>query len=101
MGSLFTACGMIRNLMEVKARGGRIIALVYDGDQRISAMGMDAQTAARQSSAANDMFWMPPTHEYVAPITGSIPVQLFAYHVAELGGEEIDQPHNLAKTFTV
>jgi glucosamine--fructose-6-phosphate aminotransferase (isomerizing) len=49
----------------------------------------------------NDIIWIPPCPELISPILAVIPLQLFAYHVAALRGEHIDQPRNLAKTVTV
>lgn len=49
----------------------------------------------------DDMIWVPPCPELVSPITIAIPLQLLAYHIADLRGEHIDQPRNLAKTVTV
>jgi glutamine---fructose-6-phosphate transaminase (isomerizing) len=47
------------------------------------------------------MIWIPPTVELISPALIAIPLQLLAYHIADLRGENIDQPRNLAKTVTV
>jgi glucosamine--fructose-6-phosphate aminotransferase (isomerizing) len=93
---------MIGNIMEIKARSGPVIALAYDGDPKIPETGVDRNSDPQDVAAQpNDMIWVPPTHEYVSPITIAIPLQLLAYHMADLRGEHIDQPRNLAKTVTV
>jgi glutamine---fructose-6-phosphate transaminase (isomerizing) len=95
---------MIANIMEVKARGGPVIGLAADGDQRIAHAGADplGPTSDNEGGTGlNDVLWVPPTHEYAAPLTAAIPLQLLAYHIADLRGEDIDQPRNLAKTVTV
>ncbi len=93
---------MIGNIMEIKARSGPIIAVAYDGDEKIPKTGVDISADPNDvASQANDMIWIPITDEYVSPITVTIPLQLLAYHIADLRGENIDQPRNLAKTVTV
>jgi glucosamine--fructose-6-phosphate aminotransferase (isomerizing) len=93
---------MIGNIMEVKARSGPVIAVAYEGDKQLAAIGADVASAEPDHlPSANEMIWVPPTHEYVCPITTAIPLQLLAYHIADLRGEHIDQPRNLAKTVTV
>ncbi len=93
---------MIGNIMEIKARSGPVVAVATDGDTQIPAVGVDADADADDITARpNDMIWVPPTHELTSPITVAIPLQLLAYHMADLRGEHIDQPRNLAKTVTV
>ena len=93
---------MIGNIMEIKARSGPMIAVAYDGDEKIPQTGVDPDADPNDvASRPNDMIWVPRTHEYVSPITVAIPLQLLAYHIADLRGEDIDQPRNLAKTVTV
>jgi glutamine---fructose-6-phosphate transaminase (isomerizing) len=93
---------MIGNIMEIKARSGPMIAVAYDGDEKIPQTGVDPDADPSDvASQPNDMIWVPKTHEYVSPITIAIPLQLLAYHMADLRGEHIDQPRNLAKTVTV
>jgi glucosamine--fructose-6-phosphate aminotransferase (isomerizing) len=93
---------MIGNIMEVKARSGPVIAVAYDGDKKIPETGVDHDADPADVAAhPNDMIWVPKTHEYVSPITTAIPLQILAYHMADMRGEHIDQPRNLAKTVTV
>ncbi|NQU11362.1 glutamine--fructose-6-phosphate transaminase (isomerizing), partial [bacterium] len=88
---------MIANIMEIKARSGPVIAVAYDGDKKIPQTGVDASADPHDvASQPNDMIWVPPTHELVSPVTIAIPLQLLAYHAADLRGEHIDQPRNLA-----
>ncbi len=79
---------MIGNIQEVKARSGPVIGVAYDGDTEIP----------RQ---ADDVLWLPECPELLSPITIAIPLQILAYHIADMLGREIDQPRNLAKTVTV
>ena len=79
---------MLSNIQEVKARGGHVIAVAYDGDTEISK---HAATVLR----------IPETDDAFAPVLAIIPLQLFAYHVARARGNDIDQPRNLAKSVTV
>ena len=79
---------VVSNLEEVRARGGKIIALATVGDSAIADI-------------AHDVVLVPDVHELFQPIVASIPLQLFAYHVADLKGTDVDQPRNLAKSVTV
>ncbi len=79
---------MIGNIQEIKARSGPVIGVADDGDEVIG----------RECDA---MIWVPPVPEMLSPMTVAIPLQLLAYHMADLRGEDIDQPRNLAKTVTV
>lgn len=79
---------MIGNIQEIKAREGPVIGVAHDGNEVIAAQ-------------CDDMLWVPPCPELVSPITVAIPLQLLAYHIADMRGEDIDQPRNLAKTVTV
>jgi glucosamine--fructose-6-phosphate aminotransferase (isomerizing) len=93
---------MIANIMEIKARSGPVIAVSYDGDEKIPQTGVDQDADSNDIGAQpNDMIFVPPTEELISPITIGIPLQLLAYHMADLRGEDIDQPRNLAKTVTV
>ncbi len=76
------------NIEEVKARNGKVIALATQGDERIK-------------SIADDVIYLPHLTEELNPVINSIPLQLFAYHVAVLRGTDVDQPRNLAKSVTV
>ena len=78
----------LSNIQEVKARGGQVIAVAYDGDTEITK---HADTVLR----------IPETDDMLAPVLAIIPLQLLAYHVARVRGNDIDQPRNLAKSVTV
>ena len=76
------------NIEEARARGGRIIALVTPGDDRVAA-------------SADHVLVVPRVHEALSPIVNIIPLQLLAYWIAVIRGADVDQPRNLAKTVTV
>jgi glucosamine--fructose-6-phosphate aminotransferase (isomerizing) len=76
------------NLQEVKARKGRIIAIANEGDTHISGL-------------AEKVIYIPETLPVLRPLLTVIPLQLLAYHVANLKGLNVDQPRNLAKSVTV
>jgi len=93
---------MIGNIMEIKARSGPVIAVAFDGDQKIPLTGVDPDADPSDiTSQPNDMIWVPATHEMVSPVTIAVPLQLFSYHLGLFLGCDIDQPRNLAKTVTV
>ncbi len=50
---------------------------------------------------ADHVFWVPKVDELLSPIVNVIPLQLLAYHIADIEGKDVDQPRNLAKTVTV
>jgi glucosamine--fructose-6-phosphate aminotransferase (isomerizing) len=79
---------VVSNLEEVRARGGKIIALATVGDAQIGEV-------------ADDVIPLPDVDELYQPIVASIPLQLLAYHIANLKGTDVDQPRNLAKSVTV
>jgi glucosamine--fructose-6-phosphate aminotransferase (isomerizing) len=79
---------LISNVMEGRARDARVIAVATEGDDQIARI-------------ADDVWFVPDTHEVLAPVIGIIPLQLFAYHVAVARGTDVDQPRNLAKSVTV
>jgi len=79
---------LISNVMEGRARDARVIAVATEGDEQIARY-------------ADDVWWVPDTHEMLGPVIGVIPLQLFAYHVAVARGTDVDQPRNLAKSVTV
>jgi glucosamine--fructose-6-phosphate aminotransferase (isomerizing) len=79
---------IITNIKEVKARGGRVIAIASEGD------GAIAETA-------DEVITIPQTMEFLTPILSVIPLQLLAYHIAVERGCHVDQPRNLAKSVTV
>jgi glucosamine--fructose-6-phosphate aminotransferase (isomerizing) len=76
------------NVMEGRARDARVIAVATEGDTQIERF-------------ADDICWVPDTHEALSPVLAIIPLQLFAYHVAIARGTDVDQPRNLAKSVTV
>jgi glucosamine--fructose-6-phosphate aminotransferase (isomerizing) len=78
----------ISAVQEVKARGGRIIAVAYDDDEAIGDL-------------ADTVLQIPRTDDLFGPVAAVVPLQLLAYHVARLRGHDIDQPRNLAKSVTV
>jgi glutamine---fructose-6-phosphate transaminase (isomerizing) len=89
-GSVFDK--VMSNLEEVKARGGPVIAIASEGDPR---------AADYVSERADDVVFIPDVPEYLQSVVASIPLQLFAYHVALLRGCDVDKPRNLAKSVTV
>jgi glucosamine--fructose-6-phosphate aminotransferase (isomerizing) len=79
---------LISNVMEGRARDARVIAVATEGDPTIER-------------CADDIWWVPDTHEMLSPVLAIIPLQLFAYHIAVARGTDVDQPRNLAKSVTV
>ena len=76
------------NLAMIRARQGPIIALATEGDQQIGKV-------------ANDVIYLPKTLEPIYPLLATVPLQLFAYHIAVARGCDVDKPRNLAKSVTV
>jgi glucosamine--fructose-6-phosphate aminotransferase (isomerizing) len=79
---------VISNIQEVKARKGKIIAIVTEGDNKVRNM-------------ADYVIEIPETKEYLEPLLATIPMQLLSYHIAVMRGCNVDQPRNLAKSVTV
>ena len=79
---------MMSNVQEVRARGGRIIAIARAGDRRLSEL-------------AERTVFVPATLDPLVPVLAVVPLQLLAYHVAVLRGCNVDRPRNLAKSVTV
>ena len=79
---------ILSNVQEVKARGGKIIAIVTQGDKDVAEL-------------ADHIIEIPETEEELTPLITVIPLQLLAYHIAILRGCNVDQPRNLAKSVTV
>ena len=79
---------VLSNIQEIKARKGRVIALVSKGDCTIAKI-------------ADEVIELPDTLECLEPLIATIPLQLMAYHVAVCKGKNVDQPRNLAKSVTV
>ena len=79
---------MLSNMMEIKAREAQVIVVANHGDEEAAAV-------------ADHVFWVPKVDELLSPIVNVIPLQLLAYHIADIEGKDVDQPRNLAKTVTV
>lgn len=79
---------MRSNIEEVRARGAKVILIATEGDEKAKEI-------------ADDVIFVPPTIELLEPLVNTIPLQLFAYHVAVLLGRDVDRPRNLAKSVTV
>ncbi len=79
---------VVSNIQEVKARKGKVIAVVTEGDKVIREM-------------ADHVIEIPSVHETLTPLVAVIPLQMLAYHIAVMRGCDVDQPRNLAKSVTV
>ena len=79
---------IVSNIQEIKARKGKVIAIITEGDDIIPSM-------------ADDVFAIPPANEVVAPLLSVIPLQLLSYYIGVLKGCDVDKPRNLAKSVTV
>ncbi len=79
---------IISNIEEVRARGGKVIVIASDGDDKISAL-------------TEDIIYVPKADPLVMPLITALPMQILAYHIAVLRGTNVDQPRNLAKSVTV
>ena len=79
---------VVRNIQEVKSRGGRLIAIVTEGDTTVKEI-------------ADYCIEIPECAEQLSPLLANIPLQLLSYHIALLRGCNVDQPRNLAKSVTV
>ena len=79
---------MISQIEQAKARGGMVIAVATEGDERVAGL-------------VDGVFWIPETPWLLSPVVTVIPLQLLAYHIARLRGLDVDQPRNLAKSVTV
>jgi len=79
---------IVSNIQEVKARGGKVIAVICKEDEVINDL-------------ADDVILVPETEELLSPLVSIIPLQLLSYHIALLRGCNVDQPRNLAKSVTV
>ena len=79
---------VVSNIQEVKARKGKIIAIVTEGDEQLKEF-------------ADYGIEIPKSHEFFVPILATIPFQLISYHIAVMRGCNVDQPRNLAKSVTV
>lgn len=79
---------IVSNIQEIKARKGKVIAIITEGDDIIPGM-------------ADDVFFVPAADEIIAPILSTIPMQLLSYYVGIAKGVDVDKPRNLAKSVTV
>ena len=79
---------VLSNIQEIKARRGRVIAVVNELDDELERL-------------ADHVIQLPRTHELLSPLLTVLPLQLLAYHIAVLRGCDVDQPRNLAKSVTV
>jgi glucosamine--fructose-6-phosphate aminotransferase (isomerizing) len=79
---------VVSNIQEVKARKGKIIAIVTEGDTQVKEM-------------ADHVIEIPATDEHLVPLIATIPLQILSYHIALMRGCNVDQPRNLAKSVTV
>ncbi len=79
---------MISQVEQVKSRGGKVVAVATEGDERIRSL-------------ADHVLWVPEIPWLLSPIVTVIPLQILAYHMATMRGLDVDQPRNLAKSVTV
>jgi glucosamine--fructose-6-phosphate aminotransferase (isomerizing) len=79
---------VMSNLEEIKARGGPVIAITTEGDNRVAQL-------------ADEVLCIPAVEDFLQPLLAIVPLQLLAYHVAVLRGCDVDKPRNLAKSVTV
>ncbi len=79
---------IVSNIQEIKARKGKVIAIITEGDDIIPGM-------------ADDVFFVPSADEIIAPMLSTIPMQLLSYYVGIAKGVDVDKPRNLAKSVTV
>ena len=79
---------VVSNIQEVKARKGKIVAIVTEGDEQVKEF-------------ADDYIEIPETNEYLAPLIATVPFQILSYYIAVMRDCNVDQPRNLAKSVTV
>jgi len=79
---------ILSNMEEVKARGGKIIAILNEPDEKIKNL-------------TEDIFIVPKSNEFLSVLLNTLPLQLLAYHIADLKNLDVDKPRNLAKSVTV
>ena len=79
---------MISQIEQAKARGGLVVAVATEGDERVASL-------------VDQVLWVPESHWMLSPVVNVIPLQLLAYHIACKRGLDVDQPRNLAKSVTV
>jgi len=78
----------LSGMQEIRARGGKVIAIATMGDKEIAKL-------------ADDVIYIPKTLEMLTPLLSVIPLQLFAYYIGISKGLDVDKPRNLAKSVTV
>jgi glucosamine--fructose-6-phosphate aminotransferase (isomerizing) len=79
---------IVSNMQEIKARKGKVIAVITEGDEVVTGL-------------ADDVIVIPEADELVAPMLSVIPMQLLAYYIGVAKGLDVDKPRNLAKSVTV
>jgi len=79
---------MISQIEQAKARGGIVIAVATERDERVKEL-------------VDQVLWVPETPWMLSPVITAIPLQILAYHIASMRGLDVDQPRNLAKSVTV
>ncbi len=79
---------IVSNIQEIKARKGKVIAIITEGDEVIPAL-------------ADDVYFVPSADEIIAPMLSCVPLQLLSYYVGVAKGVDVDKPRNLAKSVTV
>ena len=79
---------IVSNIQEIKARKGKVIAIITEGDEIIPGM-------------ADEVLYVPAADEIIAPMLSTIPLQLLSYYVGIAKGVDVDKPRNLAKSVTV
>ena len=79
---------MISQIEQAKARGGTVIAVANEGDERVASL-------------VDKVLWVPEAPWMLSPVITVIPLQMLAYHIATMRGLDVDQPRNLAKSVTV
>ncbi len=79
---------MISQIEQAKARGGVVVAVATEGDERVASL-------------VDRVLWVPDAPWMLSPVVTSIPLQILAYHIATMRGLDVDQPRNLAKSVTV
>ena len=79
---------MLSQVEQAKARGGILILVATDGDERAKELG-------------DYVLWIPEAPWMLTPVFATIPLQMLAYHIAAIRGLDVDQPRNLAKSVTV
>ena len=79
---------VVSNMQEIKARKGKVVAVINEGDEQSMAL-------------ADDVIIVPEADEVMAPILSAIPMQLLAYYIGVAKGYDVDKPRNLAKSVTV